>query len=73
MAFGIVLIHEADNSNLRIMDASVQEEKDSYFLPTYELGQDGIMKVNNRKNRSHNSKKNDPLGLGINNGLLGNL
>ena len=73
MAFGIVLIHDADNANLRIMNADEKTEKDNYFLPTYELGSDGIMRVNNNKNRGYNSKKYDPLGLGINKGLLGNL
>ena len=73
MAFGIALIHDADNANLRIMDANEKSEKDSYFLPTYELGSDGIMRVNNKRTRGYNSKKYDPLGLGINKGILGNL
>lgn len=73
MAFGIVLIHEADNANLRIMNADEKSEKDNYFLPTFEMDSNGVMRVVNRSNKSGQRNKYDPLGIGVNNGLFGNL
>jgi hypothetical protein len=75
MAFGIALMHDADNANLRIIDADMKEKKDDYFMPTFEMDGNGIMKVRNRRTSNGRRNANDPLGLGIgnNNGLLGNI
>ena len=73
MAFGIVLMHDSDNSNLRIVNAKDKDDKNEYFLPTYEQDANGNLRVVNSRSRRVGGDKYDPLGLGINKGLLGNI
>jgi hypothetical protein len=73
MAFGIVLLHDTDNSNLRIVNADDVKEEKHYFLPTYEMDANGNITVNNNRRNNRGDNKYDPLGLGINKGILGNL
>jgi hypothetical protein len=73
MAFGIALMHDSDNSNLRIINADEVTEEKQYFLPTYEMDADGNLKVVNSRSGSFGNNKYDPLGLGVNKGILGNL
>jgi hypothetical protein len=73
MAFGIALMHDSDNANLRIIEADKVKAKDEYFLPTYSMDANGVMKVTNSRNYTAQRDKNDPLGLGVNKGILGNL
>jgi hypothetical protein len=73
MAFGIALMHDADNSNLRIVNADEVKEEKQYFLPTYELDANGNLTVVNGRSGGRGNNKYDPLGLGINKGILGNL
>lgn len=63
MAFGIALMHDADNSNVRVKHVDEVTKKDDYLLPTFSMGSDGTMRVNNKKNFERNRSKNDPLGL----------
>tara|TARA_R110002110_G_scaffold175861_1_gene379637 strand:+ start:2911 stop:4788 length:1878 start_codon:yes stop_codon:yes gene_type:complete len=74
MAFGISLMHDSDNSNLRIIDADKVKGKDNYLLPTFTQNSDGSMSVVNHRSNAAKKDKFDPLGLNIrNNGQLGNL
>jgi len=63
MTFGIVLLHDTDNSNIRVMNRKDLESKNNYFLPTYKTI-DGILQVVNSTNyEKYGSKSNDPLNL----------
>ncbi len=73
MTFGIVLMHDADNSNMRVIEADSIKAKNEYFLPTFSMDSTGRMKVTNNKNYSHPKKDNDPLGILGNQRLFGNL
>ena len=73
MAFGIALMHDADNANLRIIEADKAQAGKDYFLPTFSMDANGRMSVTNSKNHNSQRDKYDPLGLGVNKGILGNL
>jgi hypothetical protein len=73
MAFGIALMHDADNSNLRIIDADKVKANTEYFLPTFSMDSNGRMSVTNNRNYGNDRNKYDPLGLGGNNGILGDI
>jgi len=64
MAFGIALLHDTDNSNVRVMNKAELEKKDDYFLPTYQTI-DGVLQVINSTNydKFKGRRVNDPLGL----------
>ena len=73
MAFGIVLMHDADNSNQRVIAAEDVAAKNEYFLPTFSMDSNGRMVVTNNKSFQSQKSKYDPLGITGNKGLLGNL
>ena len=56
ITFGIALLHDTDNANIKIISAEELNIKDNYFLPTYKF-ENGVLKVVNSKNR------NNPFGL----------
>jgi len=63
MAFGIALLHDSDNSNVRVMHIDDEKKKEEYFLPRFSMRGDGSVAVINSKNFGMAKKSNDPLGL----------
>jgi len=63
MSFGIALMHDSDNCDIRVKHIDEIVKRDDYLLPTFSMNSDGSMTVNNKKNFERNRSKNDPLGL----------
>ena len=70
MTFGIALMHDADNANMRIIDADAVKSRNDYFLPTFSQNADGTMNVNNGRKANANRKANDPLNIGVGNSVV---
>lgn len=65
MTFGIALMHDADNANMRIIEADKVNKRDDYFLPTFSMNSDGSMNVMNGSKHRQRNRDTDPLGIGI--------
>ena len=63
MAFGIVLLHNTDNDNLRVRKVNEEKASNEYFLPTFSQDSDGRMTVTNSRNFKTGNNPNDPLGI----------
>lgn len=63
MAFGIVLLHNTDNDNLRVRKVDEEKAGKEYFLPTFKQDSEGRMTVINSRNFNTGRNPNDPLGI----------
>ena len=63
MAFGIVLLHNTDNDNLRVRKVDEEKASNEYFLPTFSQDSEGRMTVTNSRNFKTGNNPNDPLGI----------